>query len=35
MRINKPWQLKKWVRVAAAMPRMLGHLAQHPDACIE
>lgn len=32
MRINKLWQVRRWAKVAAAMPRMLGHLAQHPEA---
>lgn len=32
MRINKPWQLRRWFKVAGAMPAMLRHLAAHPDA---
>ncbi len=32
MRINKPWQVRRWFKVAMAMPAMLRHLATHPDA---
>ncbi len=32
MRANRWWQLPKVLRVASAMPRMLRHLAAHPDA---
>ena len=31
MRFNKPWQVHRWWAVFVAMPRMLRHLAQHPD----
>jgi hypothetical protein len=30
MRINKPWKIWQWGRVAAAMPRMLKELYQNP-----
>ncbi|WP_026556726.1 DUF4188 domain-containing protein [Arthrobacter sp. 35W] len=32
MRINKPWQIRRWAKVAGAMPRMLRHLGGHPEA---
>ena len=32
MRVNKPLQLKKWLPVAMAMPRMLRYLDKHPQA---
>ena len=31
MRINKPWQVHKWLPVARAMPRMLTELSAQPD----
>lgn len=31
MRINKFWKPWKWMPIAAAMPRMLTQLAEHPD----
>lgn len=31
MRINKPLRIDKWWPVAAAMPRMLAELQQHPE----
>ena len=31
MRINKPWQVHKWLPVARAMPRMLQELGRQPD----
>lgn len=31
MRINKPWQVHKWLPVATAMPRMIKELYQHPE----
>jgi Domain of unknown function (DUF4188) len=31
MRINKPWKFWTWAPVAAAMPRMLIELGQHPE----
>jgi len=31
MRFNRPWKIHKWVPVAAAMPRMLKVLDQHPE----
>lgn len=31
MRFNKPWQVHRWWSAFTAMPRMLAHLAQHPD----
>lgn len=31
MRFDKPWQVWRWWPVFTAMPRMLAHLAQHPD----
>ena len=31
MRVNRPWRLTKWLPVAAAMPRMLKHLEEHPE----
>ena len=31
MRINKPWKVHAWWPVLFAMPKMLEHLAQHPD----
>jgi hypothetical protein len=32
MRINKPWEIHKWLPVFLAMPRMLKELAAHPEA---
>ncbi len=32
MRVNRPLKVHKWLPVAAAMPRMLRWLDQHPDA---
>jgi len=32
MRVNKPWRLHEWLAVFFAMPRMLAHLARHPEA---
>ncbi len=32
MRVNKPWRLHEWLGVFFAMPRMLAHLARHPEA---
>jgi hypothetical protein len=32
MRVNKPWRLHEWLGVFVAMPRMLAHLATHPEA---
>lgn len=32
MRFNRPWKPRKWLPVAAAMPRMLKWLDQHPQA---
>lgn len=31
MRINKLWAMRRWMRVAAAMPRMLAELKRNPD----
>lgn len=31
MRFNQPWRVKKWWPVAAAMPKMLKALDQHPE----
>lgn len=31
MRINKLWAVPSWMRVAAAMPRMLAELKRNPD----
>ena len=31
MRVNRWWKFWQWGRVAAAMPRMLRELAQHPE----
>ena len=31
MRVNRWWKISKWLSVAAAMPRMLKELAQHPE----
>ncbi len=31
MRVNKPWKVRTWGPVFAAMPRMLRYLAQHPE----
>ena len=31
MRFNRPWKIHKWLPVAAAMPRMLKVLDQHPE----
>src|SRR5271168_4207472 len=31
MRINRPWKVRRWWPVAAAMPRMLNELARSPD----
>ena len=31
MRINRPWKIRQWMPVAAAMPRMLRELVAHPD----
>jgi hypothetical protein len=31
MRINRWWKPHKWLRVAAAMPRMIRELEQHPE----
>lgn len=31
MRVNKPWQMHKWLPVFVAMPRMLIELARNPD----
>jgi hypothetical protein len=31
MRINRWWKVHRWLRVAAAMPRMLRELEQHPE----
>ena len=30
MRINKLWALRSWMRVAAAMPKMLAELKRNP-----
>lgn len=32
MRVNRPWKVARWWPVFTAMPRMLNHLQQHPDA---
>jgi hypothetical protein len=32
MRVNRAWKLTKWLPVAAAMPRMLKWLEEHPEA---
>src|SRR4051812_37849514 len=31
MRVNRWWKVHRWLRVAAAMPRMLRELEQHPE----
>jgi Domain of unknown function (DUF4188) len=31
MRVNRWWRFWQWLRVAAAMPRMLKELGQHPE----
>ena len=31
MRVNRWWKFWQWLRVGAAMPRMLRELAQHPE----
>jgi hypothetical protein len=31
MRINRPWQINKWLPVVQAIPRMLTELSQHPE----
>ena len=31
MRVNKPWQVRKWWPVFTAMPKMLRYLEQHPE----
>jgi Domain of unknown function (DUF4188) len=31
MRVNNPWKVHKWMRVGAAMPRMIKELQQHPE----
>ena len=31
MRINKPWQVHKWLPVARAMPRMIKELSDQPE----
>ncbi len=31
MRVNRWWKVLRWLRVAAAMPRMLKELEEHPD----
>jgi len=31
MRINKPWKVRTWWPVFAAMPRMLSYLSDHPE----
>lgn len=31
MRFNKPWRVDRWIPVFVAMPRMLFHLATHPQ----
>ena len=31
MRINKLWAMRSWMRVAAAMPRMLAELKRNPE----
>lgn len=31
MRVNNPLKVHKWMRVAAAMPRMIRELQQHPE----
>ncbi len=31
MRVNRWWKIHKWLRVAAAMPRMLRELGAHPE----
>ena len=31
MRINRWWKVHRWLRVGAAMPRMLRELEQHPE----
>ncbi len=31
MRINKPWKVRTWWPVFAAMPKMLRYLAEHPE----
>jgi hypothetical protein len=31
MRVNRWWKFWQWMRVAAAMPRMLRELAEHPE----
>ena len=32
MRVNRPWKLRKWLTVARAMPPMIRHLEEHPEA---
>jgi Monooxygenase af470-like len=32
MRVNRPWQVREWLPVAIAMPRMLRWLDRHPGA---
>jgi len=32
MRVNRPWKLRKWLMVARAMPPMIRHLDEHPEA---
>src|SRR4051812_5418268 len=31
MRVNRWWKVHQWMRVAAAMPRMLAELEGHPE----
>lgn len=31
MRVNHPWQFRKWLQVARAMPAMLQELHRHPE----
>ena len=31
MRLNKPWKVRRWWPVAAAMPKMLRALDEHPE----
>lgn len=32
MRVTRPWRVRAWVSVMAAMPRMLWHLRRRPEA---
>jgi hypothetical protein len=31
MRVNKPWQLRKWLPIFGAMPKMVRYLSEHPE----